>query len=223
MSAFDSSPQVVANASICHLARCVNLVNSRQSIFPAEHAGPLSGQTPDSSSDDFESAWSAYWAICTHWYQTRSQDMVPILETTALEAAVLTTDGPGFPVSIHTSPISLQSNVTMHLACLLLLKHRPGLSAVIRPQQPFESRSWHSEKIAGNAVWNTYKEQWDPILLGALLLIAEEMTHQAQQLAIRDCLQRISREAGVDLQREMVNLNSIWQSFREDLDIDFDY
>ncbi|KAF3356096.1 hypothetical protein VD0004_g7081 [Verticillium dahliae] len=111
----------------------------------------------------------------------------------------------------------------MHLACLLLLKSRPGLSAAIRPRRPFESRSWHSEKIAGNAVWNTYTEQWDPLIIGALLLIAEEVTHLAQQLAVKECLQRISRDAGVDLQRETASLNGIWQAFREDHDIDFDY
>ncbi|KAG7127125.1 hypothetical protein HYQ45_012756 [Verticillium longisporum] len=141
----------------------------------------------------------------------------------ALEAAALTTDDPGFPVSIYSSPISLQSNANMHLACLLLLKSRPGLSAAFRPRRPFESRSWHSEKIAGNAVWNTYREQWDHIIIGALLLIAEEMTHLAQQLAVKECLQRISRDAGVDLQRETASLNGIRQAFREDHDIDFDY
>ncbi|EGY16914.1 uncharacterized protein VDAG_08078 [Verticillium dahliae VdLs.17] len=222
LAASSSSPEDVHTASICHLARCIDLVNSRPSVFPAEHLGPLVGQTPDASTD-FESAWSAYWAVCTHWYQTRPQDAVPILETTALEAAALTTDDPGFPVSIYSSPISLQSNTNMHLACLLLLKSRPGLSAAIRPRRPFESRSWHSEKIAGNAVWNTYTEQWDPLIIGALLLIAEEVTHLAQQLAVKECLQRISRDAGVDLQRETASLNGIWQAFRGDHDIDFDY
>lgn len=149
--------------------------------------------------------------------------MIPILETTALEAAALATGGPGFPVSVHTSPISLQANVNIHLACLLLLKHKPGLSAATRPQQPFESRSWHSEKIAGSVVWNTYKEQWDPILLGAVLFIAEDMTHPAQQRAIEDCLQRISREVGVDLRQETTDLGHIWKAFQEDFNVDFDY
>jgi hypothetical protein len=149
--------------------------------------------------------------------------MVPILETSALEAAALTIGGPGFPVSLHSSPISLQANVNMHLACLLLLKHKPGLSAATRPQQPLESRSWHSEKIAGSLMWNTFKEQWDPILLGALLTIAEDMTHRAQQLAIEECLQRISREVGIDLRQEMTDLGRIWKAFQEDFDVDFDY
>ncbi|KJK83501.1 hypothetical protein H634G_01630 [Metarhizium anisopliae BRIP 53293] len=44
---------------------------------------------------------------------------------------------------------------------------------------------------------NDLAEQWDPVLVAGLLLAAREVTHPAQQDAVRACVRRMRAATGI--------------------------
>ncbi|KAF4459274.1 hypothetical protein FALBO_13973 [Fusarium albosuccineum] len=196
-------------ASLLHLVECLRLIHYE--------LVPLLADSPSTPSPTTESytlkwaAWSNLWASCVQWFRDRPPGMEPVLESPDLNAGAL--EAP-FPADIYTSAISVQANLIMHLSALLLLSYKPRLIKLSRLQRKLVSRSWHGQKIARLAVWNSFSEQWDPIVIAALLRVAKEMTHTSQQEMLSICFQRITDTTKIPLDEEMTDLRMHWRLSR---------
>jgi hypothetical protein len=122
----------------------------------------------------------------------------------------------GFPILIFTTPMALVANTVYHITSLLLLTHKPRLLKSLPGPRCFTSHIWHAQSIAGIATSNDSPEQFDPILVVGLLLIAREMTHESQQIVLLEVLQKITSTTGINLEREREALRSVWRIARYD-------
>ena len=121
-----------------------------------------------------------------------------------------------FPIEIYSTPIALQANMAIHLSFIVLIAYKPRLLKLSRPEVRLGSDSWHAQKIAGMAVWNHFKEQFDPLFVAALLLAAQKMTHESQQMALLAAFRDIEAKMGIVLDDQITRLEVIWRTFRHD-------
>ncbi|KAL5352800.1 hypothetical protein ACLOAV_002748 [Pseudogymnoascus australis] len=142
-----------------------------------------------------------------------------ILEIRGAEADQIGTHNPhSFPILIYTTPLALASNAAYHITSLLMLAHKPRLLKRLAGPGCFTSHIWHAQSIAGIATSNDSLEQWDPILVAGLLLMAKEMTHESQQSVLLDQLGRVTSMIGIKLEREIEALKSGWNISRYNQD-----
>jgi hypothetical protein len=131
----------------------------------------------------------------------------------AVEAAQIDlSNAASFPVELYSSSRALLPNVAYHLACLLLLSCKPRsakLSGADASRQTL-SESWHIQIIAGIASKNEFKEQWDPVLIAALIYIGPRLTHKSQRDVVLDSLKTASAVTSLVLDDEVKNLKEIW-------------
>lgn len=121
-----------------------------------------------------------------------------------------------FPIEIYSTPIALQANMAIHLSFIILIAHKPRLLKLPRSEIRLGSDSWHAQKIAGMAVWNHFKEQFDPLFVAALLSAAEKMTHESQQIALLASFRDIEGKMGIVLDDQIERLENIWRTSRHD-------
>jgi hypothetical protein len=69
---------------------------------------------------------------------------------------------------------------------------------------------WHAQSIAGIATADDSPEQWDPILVAGLILVAKDMTYEAQQSAVLERLRMINATTGMNLVEEIAELRRCW-------------
>jgi hypothetical protein len=124
------------------------------------------------------------------------------------------------PILIYTTPMALVANAVYHITSLLLLGHKPRLLKSLPGPRCFTSHIWHAQSIAGIAASNESPEQWDPVLVASLLLIARDMTHQSQQAVLMGIFRKITATTGIKLDRETEALQSVWKIARFDEDSD---
>ncbi|KAE8147164.1 hypothetical protein BDV25DRAFT_39163 [Aspergillus avenaceus] len=201
------------------LSRCLSLPSGRteaSSTTPSRQ-----GQLPVHSlvQTDYTSEWTALWMETLGWYHSRPVGFKPIVEVKGWDADGMDPGNIGsFPILIYTTALALIANVTYHITCSLLLTKKPRLYQTLGGPSRFSSRIWHAQAIAGIAVSNDFQEQWDPILIAALLTIAPEMTHPSQQTALLDQLNRIVKATGIQLTGEIVDLQSRWDTSQYHMD-----
>jgi hypothetical protein len=123
--------------------------------------------------------------------------------------------GDPFPPDVFTSATALQANLVMHVSAVILLEHRPRLANVGTMSRRLKSRSWHVHKIARMLVGNHFREQWDPIVVAALIFVAKEMSHVSQQDAILPCFQEIERTTRIPVEQDVAGLREGWRLIHE--------
>ncbi|RSM06678.1 hypothetical protein CEP52_005603 [Fusarium oligoseptatum] len=204
------SPMETYDSCLLCLLECVRLIHYE--LIPL-FAGQSNMQSaaPESYSLKW-AAWSSLWTSCMQWFQDRPPGMQPVLESSDADLNGHKMQESSFPADVYTSAVSLQANLTMHLSSLLLLAYKPRLVKLSRFPHRLVSRSWHTQKIARLAVWNNFPEQWDPLVVAALLRAAREMTHVSQQEALLDCFQRITDLTKLPLDEEISSLRLYWRS-----------
>lgn len=156
--------------------------------------------------------WFELWNRCMSWFQDRPHKMKPVLESSDTGVHH---DRP-FPIDVFTSVTALQANLVMHMSAVILLSQRPRLTNAPSAFQHLRSRSWHIQKIARMLVGNHFNEQWDPIVIAALLLIAREMSHPSQQEALLSCFNEVSKTTQIPVEKDMADLRTRWQSIQQD-------
>jgi hypothetical protein len=157
------------------------------------------------------SEWSSLWTDCLGWYNDRPVELQQIVDIRGAEVDQIDAQRTSsFPIIIYTTPLALVANEVYHIASLLLLTHKPRLLRSVAGPRGFSSPMWHSQSIAGIATANESPEQWDPILVAGLLLIAKDMTHEAQQSAVLERLAMVSATTGMNLDQEIAMLRSDW-------------
>lgn len=176
-----------------------------------EHSKESPSQSTNGSIKAAEawSSWHRLWALCLRWYQSRPLEMEPIFGLASGEAS--TERSASFPIEIYSTPLALQANMAIHLSFILLISHKPRLLKLSRSELRFGSDSWHAQKIAGMATWNHFKEQFDPLFVAALLLAAEKMTHESQQMALLEALRNIEYKMGIVLDDQIMRLKDTWR------------
>lgn len=60
-------------------------------------------------------------------------------------------------------------------------------------------------------VGNRFYEQWDPIVIAALLFVAKEMSHVSQQKVLSLCFQEITRTTQIPIEKDVASLRASWQ------------
>ncbi|KAI4720953.1 hypothetical protein E4T48_02830 [Aureobasidium sp. EXF-10727] len=155
--------------------------------------------------------WFELWDRCMSWFQDRPRKMKPVLESSDEEFR----RKQPFPIDVFTSATALQANLVMHMSAVTLLSQKPRLTNASSTLQRLRSRSWHIQKIARMLVGNHFKEQWDPIVIAALLCIAKEMSHPSQQEALLSCFDEISKTTDIPIDKEVAKLRALWQSIQQ--------
>jgi hypothetical protein len=156
--------------------------------------------------------WSDLWMSCSIWFQTRPRGMEPVFESS--DGSNLRRED--FPVDVFTSATALQANLVMHMSAVVLLANRPRLGDVPGSSCYLKSRSWHVQKIARMLAGNHFPEQWDPIVIAALLFVAKEMSHVSQQEVLVSCLQEAAHATGIPLGRDIASLRVCWRSIYQE-------
>ncbi|VUC29059.1 unnamed protein product [Clonostachys rosea] len=199
VSAPNSAIRTSYLACLSQLAQCLHLTYSSLAQLTARSGEPEenSPARADAAAKVAEAwaLWHTLWTRCIHWYQARPLEMEPIFGFSGGEAA--TESSASFPIEIYSTPIALQANMAIHLSFIVLIAHKPRLHKLSRSEVRLGSESWHAQKIAGMAAWNHFQEQFDPLFVAALLLAAEKMTHELQQVALLEAFRDIERKMGI--------------------------
>jgi hypothetical protein len=204
------------------LGHCLSLIyggpdaSLPQAATPSEFAA-----FPALQQSHFLSQWTFLWSDCQKWYNERPVDAQQIVDVRGGEADQIDPNhDSALPILIYTTPMALVANSAYHITSLLLLGHKPRLLKSLPGPRCFTSHIWHAQSIAGIAASNESPEQWDPVLVASLLLIARDMTHQSQQAVLMGIFRKITATTGIELDRETEALQSTWKIARFDEDSD---
>ena len=118
-----------------------------------------------------------------------------------------------FPIIVFTSSLALVANAANHITSLLLLTHRPRLLKSAGNRGSSTSPIWHAQSIAGIACSNSSSD-WDPVLITGLLLAAKSMSHESQQAAVLETIDRITSDTGIRFDEEIQVLKASWKIAR---------
>lgn len=206
------SPKQTFQHLLFLLASCLSL------IFDTHEASSRNSEHPEMitlssiRNPDFSSKWTSLWTDCQKWYNDRPVESQQIVEIRGVEVDQIDAqNASSFPILIYTTPLALVSNAIYHIASLLLLSHKPRLMKALSGPRCFSSHIWHAQSIAGIAMSNDDSpEQWDPILVTGLILVAKDMTHESQQAAVLGKLRSIAAATGMKLEQEIEELKSCW-------------
>lgn len=201
----------IYNECLTHLAACCQLIHDE--IIPLfSNAAPL--QSPSSESPSIVwAAWTSLWARCVRWFRDRPADMLPLLETPEVDPSSSSSNIP-FTADVYSSAIAVQANLAIHYSSLLLLSYKPRLVKLSSMPRRLDSRSWHAQKIAKLALWNTFPDLWDPVVVATVVRVARDMTYPSQQDALLSCLRRIGDVTKIRLESEIADLRQFWSSSR---------
>lgn len=204
--------------ALCLLGYTLALIHGEHEPTPPQNTEvPELAAFPSLRQSHFLSQWTFLWTDCQKWYNERPVDAQQIVDVRGGEADQIdASHTSSFPILIYTTPMALVANAVHHLTALLLLTHKPRLLKSLPGPRCFTSHIWHAQSIAGIAASNDSPEQWDPILVAGLLLIARDMTHESQQRVLLECLTRVTATTGINLERETEALQSIWSIARYD-------
>ena len=175
------------------------------------HNEGLNEATFSSMQNLASTGWTAIWNNCLEWYSDRPVELQPIVDIRGMEVDEVDMQRTSsFPILIYTTPLALVANAIYHITSLLLLKHKPRLLRAIPGSRSFLSPMWHMHSIAGIAIADDSPEQWDPILVAGLLLVARDLTHEAQQETVLERLGIIRASTGMNLTDEIETLRNSW-------------
>ncbi|KAJ5765755.1 hypothetical protein N7520_005314 [Penicillium odoratum] len=202
--------------ALCLLGHCLALIYGDPNLSSPQASSSLAG-FPSLRQSHFLSQWTFLWTDCQKWYNERSVDTQQILDIRGGEADQIDpAHDSSFPILILTTPVALVANVVYHITSLLLLTHKPRLLKSLPGPRCYTSHIWHAQAIAGIAASNDSPEQWDPVLVAGLLLIAKDMTHESQQTVLLERLKKITATTGINLEHETELLQSAWRVARYD-------
>jgi hypothetical protein len=205
------SPCAIYDTCLAHLTSCCQLIHNK--VIPLLN-GLTTVQSPTQEPSSLVWAtWSGLWARCVQWFRDRPPDMVPLLESSEVDAHTTITNSP-FTADVYSSAIAVQANLTIHYSSLLLLSYKPRLVKLSPAPHRLTSKSWHAQKLAKLALWNNFPDQWDPVVVATVVRIARDMTYPSQQEALLSCFQRIGDATKIPLQREIADLQQFWSSSR---------
>ncbi|CAG8040837.1 unnamed protein product [Penicillium olsonii] len=214
-----NQPQTVHRAYkhiLCLLGHCLALIYGDPELpSPQTISSPELAAFPSLRQSHFLSQWTFLWSDCQKWYDDRPVNVQQIVDIRGGEADHIDPDhDSSFPILIYTTPMALVANAVYHTISLLMLTHKPRLLKSLPGPRSVTSHIWHAQSIAGIAASNDSPEQWDPVLVAGLLLIAKEMTHESQQTVILQRLAKITATTGIKLDQETEALQATWNLAR---------
>lgn len=201
----DQSEKVL-NASLFCLGLLCDVMSFCLPTTEAEKEGALS-QAMTSGASRTE-RWKTLLDEVLTWQKSRPQELQPLLEAEAREAA--------FPTILFAGGAGIYANVLYHTALFLLLSSRPRLlppAAAAPHGEPAAHVSplWHARRVCGIAMGSDpeHTRCWDPCMIAAFSLVARRMSHSSQQAEIVACLHRV-RAAGWHVDGLVQRLRDEW-------------
>ncbi|KEQ81865.1 hypothetical protein M438DRAFT_64434 [Aureobasidium pullulans EXF-150] len=198
------------DSCLCCLALCLRLVHFE--LIPMLSGFHESFLQPVGRHASKWDRWFELWSRCMAWFQDRPPKMRPVLEGSDEDAS----DKQPFPIDVFTSATALQASLVMHISAAILLSQKPRLANATSTFLRLGSRSWHIQKVARMLLGNHFNEQWDPIVIAALLSVAKEMSHPSQQEALLSCFNEISSKTRIPMEKDIAELRTRWQSIQQD-------
>ncbi|KAG8411666.1 hypothetical protein J3459_016330 [Metarhizium acridum] len=203
--------------SMHHLTITLHLLHDASLPFPQPllQGSPHQLPQPPSACPGTWAKWLAVWKSCQTWRERRPLTMRPTLDIGSIEAGQMDARADAsLPMQLYTHALAVQANAAYHLCSLLLLAGKPRLLKPSGHPPSAASQGWHVQALAGIACTNDFAEQWDPVLVAALLLVARDLTHAAQQDAVRACFRKMTAATGIGLDDEVRELESLWRAGR---------
>ncbi|KAL5363444.1 hypothetical protein BJX96DRAFT_186992 [Aspergillus floccosus] len=205
------------------LGHCLALIYEDPNVSTPEAGRSESTSFPTLQQSQFLSLWTFLWTDCQKWYSERPVDARQIVDVRGDEADQIDPEhSSSFPILIYPTPMALAANAVYHVTSFLLLTHKPRLLKSLPGPRYLTSNIWHAQCIAGIAASNDSLEQWDPVFVASILLVARRMTHVSQQAVLLNRLRRITTTTGINLTREMEELQGLWRVARLDVEDDQD-
>ncbi|KAG2416047.1 hypothetical protein HFD88_007239 [Aspergillus terreus] len=197
------------------------LIYGDPSVSTPEAGRSESTSFPTLQQSQFLSQWTFLWTDCQKWYSERPIDAQQIVDIRSEEADQIDPEhSSSFPILIYPTPMALAANAVYHVTSFLLLTHKPRLLKALPGPRYLTSHIWHAQCIAGVAASNDSPEQWDPVFVASILLVARGMTHVSQHTVLLDRLRKITTTTGINLTREIEELQSVWKVARYDAEWD---
>lgn len=207
--------------ALCLLGHGLALIYGDPSVSTPEAGRSESTSFPTLQQSQFLSQWTFLWTDCQKWYSERPIDAQQIVDIRSEEADQIDPEhSSSFPILIYPTPMALAANAVYHVTSFLLLTHKPRLLKALPGPRYLTSHIWHAQCIAGIAASNDSPEQWDPVFVASILLVARGMTHVSQHTVLLDRLRKITSTTGINLTREIEELQSVWKVARYDAEWD---
>ncbi|USP81544.1 iq and hect domain-containing protein [Curvularia clavata] len=154
--------------------------------------------TPEMPNEAFAARWLKIWNHVTAWYNTRPAEMLPI--------ASITSSTSPFPKILYSNPAAISGNQLYHTASILMLRHKPAAMAVTpKPNSIF----WHARQICGISMSNDNHGAWTNAIQ-PLWIAGQWMSHESEQKAILELLERIEKQSGWSTKWRAEDLKEFW-------------
>jgi hypothetical protein len=163
----------------------------------AERVG-ASPPSAEASSEAYTTRWQRLWHHVSSWYTTRPPEMRPI--------SSITLPSSPFPKILHSNPAAMSGSQLYHTASILMLRHKPS-GATITPKP--HSIFWHARQICGISLSNDHHGAWTNAIQ-PLWIAGQWMSHESEQKAILELLERIEKETGWGTKWRAEDLKEFW-------------
>lgn len=165
------------------------------------HLAERSGASPppaDGANSAYKARWTALWRYIDEWYSRRPAEMLPISSVTVSTKP--------FPMVLYSNPAAISGNQLYHMACILMLRHKPlGFDVKPKPNSIF----WHARQTCAISISNDHHGAWTNAVQ-PLWIAGQWMSHESEQKAILELLERIENETGWGTKRRAEDLREFW-------------
>ncbi|KAH6669217.1 hypothetical protein B0J14DRAFT_641139 [Halenospora varia] len=152
--------------------------------------------------------WMSLYSQHQSMQANQPTELVPLLTSAigSIRHSDVDSSGPrNFPLSIHTTRLSLYTAFLSHLTSLLLIQCRPRRldQGVVRKMK---TETWHALQICSLSLSNKLLWSWDPAIIATLLHCGRLLSYSAQQEELVEHLQKLQLMTGWKFQRDIGEL-----------------
>ncbi|KAI4942771.1 hypothetical protein J4E91_009690 [Alternaria rosae] len=186
---------VYACEAVYLIAQILDLLSFHSNIAGRVGATP---RKPTETDKVYSARWTQLWHHISTWYTTRPSEMLPI--------STFTPPTSPFPRLLYSNPAAMSGNQLHHTACILMLRHKPsGITITPKPNSIF----WHARQICGISISNDDHAAWTNAIQ-PLWIAGQWMSHESEQKAILQLLEKIERLSGWSTKWRAEDLKEFW-------------
>jgi len=186
---------VYACEAVYLIAQILDLLSFHSNLAGRVGATP---RLPTDTDTAYSARWTRLWHHISTWYTTRPAEMLPISSFTPPTSP--------FPRLLYSNPAAMSGNQLHHTACILMLRHKPPNTTVTpKPNSIF----WHARQICGISISNDDHAAWTNAIQ-PLWIAGQWMSHESEQKAILQLLEKIERLSGWSTKWRAEDLREFW-------------
>ena len=153
---------------------------------------------PEDANEEYTARWKRLWQQISAWYDTRPAEMLPV-------SLIMSSASP-FPKILYSNPAAISGNQLHHTAAILMLRHKPSeVTLTPKPNSIF----WHARQICGISMSNDHHGAWTNAIQ-PLWIAGQWMSHESEQKAILQLLEKIETESGWSTKWRAEDLKEFW-------------